>query len=139
VLHRRLLLLLVVALSLSTLAAADSARLNTTLPRFATETNSNLSLLNANSTPVSVEAFGTPPATSGNRYGLNVYGMNWAGSSSVRVSSPDAMHNNIRFRTAGWSNGGGHSTAAPEPGSLILLSTGLFGIAGLVRRRIQRG
>ncbi len=32
----------------------------------------------------------------------------------------------------------GHTTA-PEPGSLILLSTGLLGIAGLVRRKLLRG
>lgn len=137
-LHRRFLLSLVVALSLSTLAAADSARLNTTLPRFATGTNSHLSLINAKSTPVPVEAFSNHPATSGNLYGMNFYGTIPASSNSVHVSSPDRMHNNIKFRTAGWANGGGHGMAAPEPGSLILLSTGLFGIAGLVRRRLQR-
>ena len=137
-LHRRFLLLLVVALSLSTLAAADSARLNTTLPHFATGTNSHLALIRAKSTPVSVEAFSNHPETSENLYGMNFYGTIPASSNSVRVSSPDAMHNNIRFRTAGW-NGVGRGTPAPEPGSLILLSTGLFGIAGLVRRRLQRG
>ena len=72
-------------------------------------------------------------------YGVNFYGANLAGSNSVRVSSPDAMHNNIRFRPAGWANGRGDGMAAPEPGSLMLLSTGLIGIAGLVRRKLLRG
>ena len=33
----------------------------------------------------------------------------------------------------------GTAMSAPEPGSLMLLSTGLIGIAGLMRRKLQRG
>jgi hypothetical protein len=137
-LHRRFLLSLVVALSVSNLAAANSAPANTVSPRFATGMNSHLSLNSAKSTPVAVEAFSNHPATGGNLYGMNLYRVNLAGSNSGGVSSPDTVHNNIKFRTAGWTNGSGHGMAAPEPGSLMLLSTGLFGIAGIVRRKLLR-
>jgi len=47
-------------------------------------------------------------------------------------------------KAANWVGGdqgykGKGGLSAPEPGSLILLSTGLLGIAGLMRRKLLRG
>jgi PEP-CTERM motif len=48
------------------------------------------------------------------------------------------LHNNVRSKTTVWAvskSGGGVST--PEPGSLLLISTGLIGIAGTIRRKVM--
>ena len=48
------------------------------------------------------------------------------------------LHNNLRFKTGVWAvqkSGGGVST--PEPGSLLLISTGLIGLAGTIRRKVR--
>jgi len=39
----------------------------------------------------------------------------------------------------GIGTGQGHALSTPEPGSLIMLSTGLMGIAGMVRRKLRLG
>lgn len=130
-LNRRLLLSLVIALSFSTLAAADSVRMNATT-HFATGIDSHYST-DAHSSLGSLETPSPSPATSS-----NLYGMNLAVSNGTRLSSSGALHNNIKYRTPGWATGSGHGTTAPEPTGLMLISTGLIGIAGLVRRRLKR-
>jgi hypothetical protein len=46
--------------------------------------------------------------------------------------------NDFRWKCAPYKKQG-PPTTAPEPGSLLLLSTGLLGIAGMVRRKLLRG
>jgi hypothetical protein len=63
-----------------------------------------------------------------------------ASFSQTTAFSPNQFgqrHGTISYPIAGWRVWREQPLAAPEPGSLLLVSSGLFGIAGLVRRTFK--
>jgi hypothetical protein len=128
---------MVVALSISTLAAADAIPANAPSAHFSTGLNSHLSLSSTKSTATPLDAFSNHAAAGTNdKFRVAIAPVYRA----TPIASSIGLQGTIRFRTSGWTGGGeGHGTTAPEPGSLMLLSTGLFGIAGIVRRKLMRG
>jgi len=152
-LTNRFLLSLIAALLLSTLASADSTNVNAALlhsgtgaygganPRFATIGGTDtpkpttVAAYNGN---ISTAASGNA-RLSGPPVGKVMYDSNFTAPDSTRITSVGGLHNNLRFRTAKWNSaGGGQPLSTPEPNSLMLLSTGLMGIAGMVRRKLLR-
>jgi hypothetical protein len=127
--HRRILLSLVVILSFSALAAADSVPANFATPHFAAGTNYHFSNA-ANSTPVFSEAFGIHPAVRERLRGVSITSSFSTGMSPLGGMRP-TRNTNDNWKVQGMST--------PEPGGLMLLSTGLLGIAGVVRRKLLRG
>ena len=131
-LRHRLLLLLVVALSLCTLAAADSVPVSLSLPHSTTGIHYHFSPSDSSLATAASGNFGSHASPDTIRTPLVT-------NSLTRVAMPIGSLSN-RHRAPDFTlrnSGGGHGTA-PEPGSLALLSTGLFGIAGLVRRKLLR-
>jgi PEP-CTERM motif len=110
---------LVIALSLATLAAANTVDVNGSALHVGTRSPNYVVTYPAH---LSVGDVASAPAIS-----------------NVRVEDAPfgGMHGTIRFRAKNW-NGGSQKTpmSTPEPGSLMLLSTGLVGIAGMVRRKL---
>jgi hypothetical protein len=112
VLRSRFLLSLVVALSLSTLASA-------------------------NSIPVNMTSLHSGPS---------VYDRAYTSSGHFSVAGEKAtpvmfgLHYNHIYRSDNYRGAGGAQwMSTPEPASLLLLSTGLVGIAGILRRKLLRG
>jgi hypothetical protein len=110
-LDRRFLLYLVVALSFSTLASANSTTINMTFlyPGTNVALDSNARLL-------------TKSAPSGEFKGLVLY-------TPASGSPGQGPREFIGYR--------GTPVATPEPTSLMLLSTGLIGLAGMMRRKLR--
>lgn len=122
----RLALSLVVALSLSTLAAANSAPV--TMPDFH---SSSIATGYTSSSHLSGVGEKSSPMTFGH---LTSY----AATSNTFLSSSHGTISHKDGDWAVWHQGSPKPLAAPEPGSLLLLSTGIMGLAGIVRRKLQR-
>jgi hypothetical protein len=125
----RFVLSLVVALSLSTLALADSAPVSIAFLHSSTGVSA-ASHINSSSDHVNQNA-------------------TWSSHADVSPSGnggPLQLHGTISRKNGNW--GAWHvgtpgtskpqPLSTPEPGSLMLLSTGLMGIAGVLRRKLRR-
>jgi PEP-CTERM motif len=125
----RFVLSLVVALSLSTLALADSAPVSIAFLHSSTGVSA-ASHINSSSDHVNQNATWSSHADvspSGNGGSLQLHG-----TISRKNGNWGAWH----VGAPGTSKPQPLST--PEPGSLMLLSTGLMGIAGVLRRKLRR-
>jgi hypothetical protein len=144
-LRSRFFLPIVVALLLSTLALADSMPVS----RMYLHRNSVSAGSKAYSGDFSTSTKAAAPAMS---VGV-VHPSN--GTANTLVSGPvgsgafngnavanlvpgGSLHGTIVHKEGNWALYTGTPLATPEPGSLMLLSTGLIGIAGALRRRIRR-
>lgn len=138
----RLLCSLVVALFLSTLALADSAPVSIAYPHSSTGAyagaqsySDHSSISQRSGMPMILAAFSSPSSEKPDaRLNAPLFG-----NASVQV------HGTISRKNGDWAvwhtpvtTGNQGALATPEPGSLMLLSTGLMGIAGVLRRKLRR-
>ena len=145
---RRFLLSLVVGLSLSALASANSANVNMTFLHsgtgvYARTYMDHFSMDGGRATPAIFAASNDLVSTGKSRSaylngplsGTVMDGQHVTDYKTGSIASLSGM-NGTRFRTDNWA-GARHGKSTPEPASLLLLSTGLIGIAGLVRRKLR--
>jgi hypothetical protein len=132
----RLLCSLAVALFLSTLALADSAPASIAYLHSSTGAYAGAQSYQRTATPMPMilAAFSSPSSErSDARLNAPLFG-----NGSVQV------HGTISRNNGDWSvwhtptNSAPAALSTPEPGSLMLLSTGLMGIAGVLRRKLRR-
>lgn len=123
----RFALSLVVALSLSTLAAANSAPV--TLANF----HAGNSVATGYASSSNLPGLGEKPAPLilGHLPSYTENGRTFIASTHGTISHKDGDW-------AVWHRGSPKPIAAPEPGSMLLLSTGIMGLAGVLRRKLQR-
>src|ERR1700691_1538541 len=131
---------LLVALLLSPLALADSVPA-TALQSGVYGENRISALTSAiesapKATPATFAAFSNAAPVGGSVTARIVLGSPVANRSAISFSSSDDRHDNLKFRTPRW-NGPKSGLATAEPESLLLLSTGLIGIAGVIRRKLR--
>jgi len=153
--RRRFPVLLVVALFLSTLALANSIPVSQTFLHSGTGVRSgaftytgHFSTTSGKATPMSFDAISS--RTGGWNAHLSalpsgkVLLSDGLANRTGRIAFPGRGLEPTCCKAANWVGGdqgykGKGGLSAPEPGSLILLSTGLLGIAGLMRRKLLRG
>ncbi len=149
---------LAVVLLLSSLASADSVPVNATFVHSSASAgvrmNPGIFAVNdslttkGQTTPTSLAAFNTPAPLenrnahlSGLLLGNTGLGKDITNHGPGRFTFFGGTHGTIAHKNGDWATWHqGHATGltAPEPGSLALLSTGLIGIAGKVRRKLRR-
>ncbi|MGA2456947.1 MAG: PEP-CTERM sorting domain-containing protein [Terriglobales bacterium] len=142
--RRNFALSLVLALFLSTLALANSIPVNMTFLHSGTSIHgvaltyaSHSSISGGRATPMNYDAV--------NRHALN----DWTHVNGLTSGKISLGNGTANFKTAHFNyhyEVGSHfvwqqtsGAPMPEPGSLVLLSTGLLGVAGMVRRKLLRG
>jgi len=147
VLSNRSLLSLVAALFLSTLVSADSIPVNLTFLHSGASVYTGAS---SDPAPLSISGIGkaTPAlfGTFNNRAAKENVNAQLSGLPSGpvtdnqprRLTSARTSYGAIDRRESHWVLHSGTAMSTPEPGSLLLLSTGLMGIAGIVRRKLRR-
>ena len=136
----RVFLSLVAALSLCTLATANSVPVNVTI------LHSGAGVVAGACARTTLNAFDSPTTrTSWNAHfagplskvpfaqGVTAY-------RATRFTFQGEGHGTRRYRVGGWVVWNRRTAmSTPEPGSLMLLSTGLLGVAGMMRRKLLRG
>lgn len=141
------LLLLVVVLSLCTLATANSIPASMVpldtgagIPVDAFTVPGHVPIYSGNSTSVMFALVNdrTPDDRTVRLFGP-IAGENGASYTTGRVVSSARLNTGpFCCKAQDWHWGGHHSTVTAEPDSLILLATGLIGVAGTVRRKLAR-
>jgi len=143
---------LVVALFFSTLASADSTsvtaaflhsgaaadnRLNTNAGDFPTNAGKVIPMLGAFASHISAAS------NTNARIGAMVSGKLMDGNGNTNYEATRVFFTRRQYEPTccearrGIAVGQGRGMTTPEPGSLTLLSTGLMGIAGMVRRKLR--
>ncbi len=147
-LSSRFLLSLAVALSLSTLALANSATVNLTTLHSGSSVSSHSSITGGNAMPLMFNVSNSRTSTglssnargSGLLLGTSSLSQSFAGYyKGTPLTFAGAKHGNISYKDgnfAVWNRGGTPALSTPEPGSLLMLSTGLIGVAGMFRRNL---
>jgi PEP-CTERM motif len=150
-LANRFLLSLVAALFLSALAAADSTNVTAAFLHSGAGANGGANpQFSTNSGKASPATFGVYNGhVSAGANGNARIGGAFSGTASDsraftgykigQIAPPGGMHG-TRFKNDKWNaTGQGRGLTTPEPSSLMLLSTGLMGIAGMARRKLRLG
>ena len=151
----RFVLALVAALFVATLASANSTNVTTEFLNSGPSANDragayagHFSTNAGQAMPTMFVAYNSNTSTGasgdarigGPLSGTIGYGQGFTAPASTHITAVGGPQNNVRFKTPYSTPGaGGHALSTPEPGSLMLLSTGLMGIAGMVRRKLRLG
>jgi hypothetical protein len=150
-LSNRFLLSLVAALSLSTLASANSADVTRYLHSGAyTGTFSTVGVKTAPTTFLAYHSHRSTdalmnPGMDAAVSGKTIYGGGVAGPQAAGSVFPHRKYGPSCCLAREWVGSGRISgppkfgLSTPEPNTLMLLSTGLLGIAGMVRRKLRLG
>lgn len=141
----RLLFSLVAILFISTLALADSAPVSTAYFHSSAGVYGGAQSYSAHvtsnartATPAIFTAFKSPSPSSYGETSIAHVSAQFSGNERFQV------HGTVNRKNGGWGGwgtptvtgpGSPSTLATPEPGSLMLLSTGLVGIAGTLRRK----
>ena len=150
--RRNFALSLVVALFCSTLALANSIPVNMTFLHSGISIHgvaftyaSHSSISGGRATPMNYDAVNRHQSADWNTHlGAPSSGKVFLANSSANTIGSIALGRGYEptcCKAQNWVGavGGAATSSVPEPGSLVLLSTGLLGVAGMIRRKLLRG